>query len=143
MSHARKTSLWTPPVAQTPKLLSGKAMMITGGVTGIGRAIVLGYLQHGANVAVNHFGDERSASQYQSLVEEAATNLSISKEEVEKRMVEVPGDVGNPETGKKMVEAVVERWGRLDVVVSNAGICEFKEFLECVAIRLDIGGSRD
>jgi L-rhamnose 1-dehydrogenase len=105
-------------------------MMITGGVTGIGRAIVLGYLQHGANVAVNHFGDEKSASQYQSLVEQAASNLDISKEDVEKRIVEVPGDVGNPETGKKMVEAVVERWGRLDVVVSNAGICEFKEFLE-------------
>jgi L-rhamnose 1-dehydrogenase len=105
-------------------------MMITGGVTGIGRAIVLGYLQHGANVAVNHFGDEKSATQYKSLVEEAASILSISKEDVEKRIVEVPGDVGNAETGKKMVAAVVERWGRLDVVVSNAGICEFKDFLE-------------
>jgi L-rhamnose 1-dehydrogenase len=108
-------------------------MMITGGVTGIGRAIVLGYLQHGANVAVNHLGDDKSASQYQSLVEEAASNLDVSKEEIEKRMAEVPGDVGNPETGKKMVAAVVDRWGRLDVVISNAGICEFKEFLEYVS----------
>lgn len=107
-------------------------MMITGGVTGIGRAIVLGYLQHGANVAVNHLGDDKSASQYRTLVDEAASNLGVSKEDIEKRLVEVPGDVGNPETGKKMVAAVVERWGRLDVVISNAGICEFKEFLEYV-----------
>ncbi|EMD86987.1 hypothetical protein COCC4DRAFT_62032 [Bipolaris maydis ATCC 48331] len=130
MSHGRKNSLWTPPVVQTPKLLTGKSMMITGGVTGIGRAIVLGYLQHGANVAVNHLGDDKSSSQYQSLVDEASHILDVSKEDVEKRLVEVPGDVGNPETGKKMVAAVVERWGRLDVVISNAGICEFKEFLD-------------
>ncbi|OAG15037.1 3-oxoacyl-reductase [Alternaria alternata] len=130
MSHQRKNSLWTPPAAQTPQLLSGKSMIITGGVTGIGRAIVLGYLQHGANVAVNHFGDDKSATQYQTLVDEAAENLQDSKEDVEKRLLQVPGDVGNPETGKKLVEAVVQRWGRLDVVISNAGICEFKEFLE-------------
>jgi len=111
-------------------------MMITGGVTGIGRAIVLGYLQHGANVAVNHFGDDKSTSQYQTLIEEAASNLQASKEEIEKRLVEVPGDVGNPGTGKKLVDAVVQRWGRLDVVISNAGICEFKEFLE-YALPLD------
>ncbi|KAG9188388.1 L-rhamnose 1-dehydrogenase [Alternaria panax] len=133
MSHERKNSLWTPTgpkAAQTPQLLSGKSMMITGGVTGIGRAIVLGYLQHGANVAVNHFGDDKSTSQYQTLVEEAAKILDVNKEDAEKRLVQVPGDVGNPETGKKLVEAVVQRWGRLDVVISNAGICEFKEFLE-------------
>ncbi|USP79141.1 hypothetical protein yc1106_06415 [Curvularia clavata] len=122
MSHARKNSLWTKPVAEMPKLLIGKSMMITGGVTGIGRAIVLGYLQHGANVAVNHLGDDKSSSQYRTLVEEAASNLDVSKEDIEKRLVEVPGDVGNPETGKKMVAAVVDRWGRLDVVISNAGI---------------------
>ncbi|RYO71722.1 hypothetical protein AA0113_g2073 [Alternaria arborescens] len=130
MSHQRKNSLWTPPAVRTPQLLSGKSMIITGGVTGIGRAIVLGYLQHGANVAVNHFGDDKSATQYQTLVDEAAENLQVSKEDVEKRLLQVPGDVGNPETGKKLVEAVVQRWGRLDVVISNAGICEFKEFLE-------------
>ncbi|KAJ8114574.1 hypothetical protein OPT61_g3587 [Boeremia exigua] len=104
------------------QLLAGKSMAITGGVTGIGRAIVLGYLAHGANVAVNHLGDPRSSEQYQSLVKEASEGGS--------RLIEVPGDVGDPETGRKLVAAVVEKWGRLDVVVSNAGICEFKEFLD-------------
>ncbi|KAF1971638.1 short-chain dehydrogenase/reductase-like protein SDR [Bimuria novae-zelandiae CBS 107.79] len=110
-------------------LLAGKSTAITGGVTGIGRAIALGYIAQGANVAVNHFGDERSAAQFQTLLDEAAELLG-SREEAEKRLAEVPGDVGAPETGKKLVEEVVKRWGRLDVVVSNAGICEFREFLE-------------
>jgi L-rhamnose 1-dehydrogenase len=116
----------------TAKLLTNKTCAITGGVTGIGRAIVLGYLSHGANVAVNHYGDAKSAAQFQSLVGEAAQleGFGGKKEEVEKKLLAVPGDVGDPETGKRLVGGAVERWGRLDVFVSNAGICEFREFLE-------------
>ena len=117
------------------QLLVGKSMAITGGVTGIGRAIVLGYLTQGANVAVNHLGDSRSSEQYKSLVEEAS--------EAGNRLIEVTGDVGNPETGKKLVSAVVEKWGRLDVFVSNAGICEFKEFLEYVSQSTRISSLRE
>lgn len=113
----------------TAQLLLGKSMAITGGVTGIGRAIALGYLAHGANVAVNHLGDPKSSEQFQSLVDEAAQTCG-GKEAAQQRLVEVPGDVGDPETGKKLVAAVVAKWGRLDVFISNAGICEFREFLE-------------
>lgn len=120
------------PAVSTPQLLSGKTMAITGGVTGIGRAIALGYLQHGANVAVNHLGDLDSFELFRSLVEEASKALALSTEDITQRLVEVPGDVGNPETGKLLVQAVVDNWGRLDVVISNAGICEFKDFLEYV-----------
>jgi L-rhamnose 1-dehydrogenase len=109
-------------------------MAITGGATGIGRAIALGYLTHGANVAVNHLGDPKSLSQFQGMIDEAAKSQGISKEEVGKRLVEVPGDVADAETGKKLVQEVVNRWGRLDVFISNAGICEFKEFLEYVSL---------
>jgi len=115
-----------------PQLLVGKSMAITGGVTGIGRAIALGYLAHGANVAVNHLGDPKSSEQFQSLLEEAAESLG-EKEEVVNRLLGVPGDVGDSETGMKLIAAVVEKWGRLDVVISNAGICEFREFLEYVS----------
>ncbi len=116
----------------TPGLLTGKTMAITGGVTGIGRAIVLGYLSHGASVAVNHLGDAKSSSLFNTLVDEAAENLKCSKQDIEKRLVEVPGDVGDPDTAKRLVKAIVDEWGRLDVAISNAGICEFKEFLEYV-----------
>lgn len=111
------------------QLLVGKSMAITGGVTGIGRAIAIGYISNGANVAVNHLGDPKSSDQFQTLLNEIS-QLVGGKEEAQKRLIEVPGDVGNPETGKQLVAAVVEKWGRLDVFISNAGICEFREFLE-------------
>lgn len=119
------------------QLLAGKSTAITGGVTGIGRAIALGYVKQGANVAVNHLGDATSAAQFQTLLEEAAGILG-SREEASKRVCEIPGDVGDPATGKRLVEEVVRRWGRLDVVVSNAGICEFSEFLGYVCVFFSI-----
>ena len=109
-------------------------MAITGGATGIGRAIAIGYLAHGANVAINHLGDTQSRAHFQTLVSAAAQKLNLAESEVEKRLIEVPGDVADPETGKKLVEEVVRRWGRLDVFVSNAGVCEFREFLEYVCL---------
>ncbi|KAJ3185553.1 L-rhamnose-1-dehydrogenase [Geranomyces variabilis] len=113
----------------TPQLLAGKTMAITGGVTGIGRAIVLGYLAHGANVAVNHLDDSASSEHAGTLYQEALALLGPIGH-LSDRFCVVPGDVGEPETGKKLVAAAVKQWGRLDVFISNAGICEFKEFLE-------------
>lgn len=40
------------------------------------------------------------------------------------------GDVTRPETGKELVDVAVREFGRLDVFVSNAGVCQFAEFLE-------------
>ena len=81
-------------------------------------------------MAVNHLGDADSSAQYRTLVDEAATLLGGGRDEAERRLAEVPGDVGDVATGKRLMEVVCERWGRLDVFVSNAGVCEFKEFLE-------------
>jgi len=47
----------------------------------------------------------------------------------------VEGDVSKPETGKELVERAVREWERLDIFVSNAGVCEFAEFLRCVPSR--------
>ncbi|KAJ4292752.1 hypothetical protein N0V90_009415 [Kalmusia sp. IMI 367209] len=128
-------------MASTPQLLAGKATAITGGVTGIGRAIALGFVAHGANVAINHFGDAKSASQFQTLLAEAASILG-GPEEAARRVAEVPGDVGDPETGRRLVREVVGRWGRLDVIVSNAGICEFRSFWSISSISALVGGAQ-
>jgi len=106
-------------------LLAGKTAIITGGVTGIGRAIALEYLKHGANVAVNRFPDEKSASQFKSLLEEAGSEYST-------KLIDIPGDVSKPETGTSIVETTVSRFGRLDIFVNNAGVCQFHDFLTYV-----------
>ncbi|PQE25676.1 Short-chain dehydrogenase reductase SDR protein [Rutstroemia sp. NJR-2017a BBW] len=96
-------------------LLAGKTAAITGGTTGIGRAIALLYIRQGCNVAINHLALSSDSEHLESLLSEAST---IKKEDPEAgTLIEVAGDVSNPETGKKLVERAVQEWGRLDVFV--------------------------
>lgn len=104
-----------------PKLLVNKVAAITGGVTGIGRAIALEYLRQGAKVAVNHLGDDTSNAQFESMLKEKPADAPL---------IAVPGDISKPETAKRLVERTVEEFGKLDVFVSNAGVCKFADFLE-------------
>ncbi|KAF2839324.1 NAD(P)-binding protein [Patellaria atrata CBS 101060] len=103
------------------QLLSGKVAAITGGATGIGRAIALEYLRQGASVAINHFGDEKSVSHFKCMQEEAGEDA---------KLIAVPGDISEKETANNLVQETVQAFGKLDVFVSNAGICQFAEFLD-------------
>lgn len=122
------TSHPNPPKMPPRALLTSKNAAITGGTTGIGRAIALGFLAQGCNVAVNHLGLESDAKHLASLIEEAKALKEKDGEAGE--LIEVKGDISLPETGKELVAKVVERWGGLDVFVSNAGVCKFAEVLE-------------
>ncbi|QDS70960.1 L-rhamnose-1-dehydrogenase [Venturia effusa] len=112
-----------------PGLLENKAAAITGGVTGIGRAIVLGYLAQGASIAVNYLDDPISRGHWETLVEEAKALLPPFTG-VERRLIGVMGDVSVPETGERLVRETVRAFGKLDVFISNAGVCVFSEFLD-------------
>ncbi|KAI2778495.1 NAD(P)-binding protein [Daldinia loculata] len=112
-------------------LLRGKTAIITGGTTGIGRAIALEYLRQGSNVVVNHLGLERDQPHLESLLTEAESlktsntdsNTTIGS------LDHLAGDVSDPATGPALVAHAVSLFGRLDICVSNAGICQFAEFL--------------
>ncbi|KAI1850343.1 hypothetical protein JX265_002241 [Neoarthrinium moseri] len=109
-------------------LLSGKTAIITGGTTGIGRAIALEYIRQGANVVVNHLDLPRDQAHLDSLVSEAAALRSADPSAGS--LDHLPGDVTDPATGAALVERAVAKFGgRLDVCVSNAGVCQFAEFL--------------
>lgn len=107
------------------KLLEGKVAAITGGVTGIGRAIALEYIKQGAQVAVNYYPDDKSESQFNALAQEAAA---------ETKLIGVAGDILKPETGQDLIAKTVEKFGKLDIFVSNAGVCQFADFLRYVTI---------
>lgn len=115
------------PVAN---LLAGKTAILTGGTTGIGRAITLEFLRQGCSVAVNHLGLEKDQPHLDSLVEEAA-KIKSSKPSAG-TLAHLQGDVQDPATGTALVEFALKTFGtgRLDVCVSNAGICTFAEFLD-------------
>ncbi|KXT00900.1 hypothetical protein AC578_5719 [Pseudocercospora eumusae] len=101
-------------------LLQGKVAAITGAVTGIGRAIAIDYIKHGASVAVNFFPDDKSKKHFEELQREVGPDA---------RLIGIAGDVTKPETGQELVRATVEKFGRLDIFVSNAGVCQFADFL--------------
>ncbi|KAI1185104.1 3-oxoacyl-reductase [Nemania serpens] len=104
-------------------LLQGKTAIITGGTTGIGRAIALEYVRQGANVVVNHLDLERDRPHLDSLLAEADAIRPGALDHL-------PGDVADPATGAALVQHAAARFGgRVDVCVSNAGICQFAEFL--------------
>lgn len=111
-------------------VLAGKTAIITGGTTGIGRAICLEYLRQGANVAVNHLGLEKDEPHLTSLVAEAESLKH--KDPKAGTLAHQIGDVRDPDTAAKLVEVGVSisPEKRLDICVSNAGICTFAEFLD-------------
>lgn len=131
-------------------LLAGKTAIITGGTTGIGRAIALEYLRQGCNVVVNHLDLPRDATHLDSLLSEAAALKTVPQapEVTIGELDHLPGDVTDPETGRKLVEHAVNKFGgRLDICVSNAGICTFAEFLDLTpdlftrTVRTNLDGS--
>ncbi|KAI0526707.1 3-oxoacyl-reductase [Xylaria bambusicola] len=104
-------------------LLAGKTAIITGGTTGIGRAIALEYVKQGANVVVNHLGLARDAPHLASLLSSAESIRPGS-------LSHIPGDVSDPSTGAALVSHASSLYGgRIDICVSNAGICAFADFL--------------
>ena len=115
------------------RLLAGKTAAITGGTTGIGRAIALEYIRQGCNVAINHLGLERDEKHRASLMSEVAEiRAELIEGEATSRagdMMEIAGDITLPETGTTLVEKAVERWGKLDIFVANAGVFQAADFL--------------
>lgn len=106
------------------QLLVGKVAAITGGVTGIGRAIALEYLRQGASVVVNHLGDAASDEHFATMLAELPEGVADGS------LVASAGDIAKKETATRLVQRAVEAFGRLDIFVSNAGVCQFAEFLE-------------
>ncbi|KAJ3833823.1 hypothetical protein F5878DRAFT_654196 [Lentinula raphanica] len=105
-------------------LVQGKIVVITGASRGIGRACAQEFANHGASgFLLHYYGDEVTEAEIQSLKQELISGGTHRKVEV------VPGDIADPETSTQIVTKAVETFGRIDVLVSNAGICPFAEFL--------------
>jgi len=101
------------------RLLEGKTVLVTGASAGIGRAAAIGAAQHGADVAINYLDDEAAAQSCLAEIEAAGG-----------RGVAIQGDVADPASARRFIDGAVEAFGKVDVFVSNAGICPFHAFLD-------------
>ena len=95
--------------------LKGKNVLITGASSGIGQAIAMRFAREGANVAINYRSGAEQAEATQVLAKAARPNGGG-------REIIVQADVSNEEQVKAMFAKTIEAFGRLDVLVNNAGI---------------------
>lgn len=97
------------PVYMPAGKLAGKVAIISGGDSGIGRAIAIIYAKEGADVAVLYLNEENDAQETKRLVEEKG-----------RRCITIAGDIGDPAFCKQAVDNTFNKLGRLDIVVNNA-----------------------
>jgi len=93
--------------------LSGKSALVTGASRGIGRATAELLARAGARVAVNYLSDDARAEEF------VRGTRAVGGE-----ALALAGDVSRPDEARQLVHDVVAAWGRLDVLVNNAGIWE-------------------
>jgi len=97
--------------------LRNKVAIVTGAARGIGRAIALRFGQEGARVAIVDLREEEGRA-LARLIEDAGGQAMF-----------VRTDVSDRHQVQTMVDAVVGQWGTIHILVNNAGICPFEEFL--------------
>lgn len=101
-------------------LLKDKVLLITGASAGIGRAVAIEAARQGADVAINYFDPTDAAAKDTVAAIEAAGRRGIA----------VKGDVAQADSASAFIDAAVKAFGKVDVFVSNAGICPFHAFLD-------------
>ncbi|MEN3321979.1 MAG: hypothetical protein V7643_5381 [Mycobacterium sp.] len=89
--------------------LTGKKAVITGGDSGIGRAVAIAYAREGADVLVSYLNEEVDANEVARLVEEAG-----------RKCVLVSGDLSDPDHCREVIRRAVDEFGSIDVLVNNA-----------------------
>ncbi len=102
--------------------LTGKAAVITGGDSGIGRAVAIAFAREGADVLISYLNEHEDAQDTAKYVEEAG-----------RRCVLVPGDISDRAHCKTIIPKAVEEFGRVDVLVNNAAYQMSHESLDEVS----------
>ncbi|WP_397453673.1 SDR family oxidoreductase [Pseudomonas sp. NA-150] len=98
-----------------------KIALITGGDSGIGRAVAIAFAREGADVAISYLNDLEDAEETARWVEEAG-----------RRCLLLPGDLSDKAHCATIVSATVEKFGRIDVLVNNAAHQMTFETLEAI-----------
>jgi NAD(P)-dependent dehydrogenase (short-subunit alcohol dehydrogenase family) len=99
--------------------LTGKIAVITGGDSGIGRAVAIAYAREGADVLISYLSEDSDAKDTADYVEKAG-----------RRAVLVKGDIADPQHCRDIIQTAVDELGGIDILVSNAAYQMSHETLE-------------
>jgi len=89
--------------------LAGKKAIITGGDSGIGRAVAIAFAREGADLAIAYLNEDEDAAEVKELVEKEG-----------RKIVLIPGDIRNPDHCRSIVQRAVDELGGVDILVNNA-----------------------
>ena len=102
---------------------TGDVVLITGAARGLGRDMALGFARSGAKVAVADLGDRsQEAVPYATGSESELEGTAAAIDELGAELLSIDADVTNEAEVQAMIAAVIERFGRLDIMVCNAGV---------------------
>ncbi|NEZ44773.1 SDR family oxidoreductase [Paenibacillus alvei] len=102
--------------------LTGKVAIITGGDSGIGRAVAIGFAKEGANVAIAYLYEREDAEATRQIVESYGARCLL-----------LEADLRQPASCKEVIRRTIEHYGRLDVLVLNQGVQFPQESLLCIS----------
>lgn len=101
----------TEPVNPAAGKLAGKTALITGGDSGIGKAVAILYASEGANVAIGYLNETADAEATRDEVEAFGRKCYL-----------LPGDLGKESNCRKLVDAAAKKLGKIDILVNNAAL---------------------
>jgi NAD(P)-dependent dehydrogenase (short-subunit alcohol dehydrogenase family) len=99
--------------------LEGKAALITGGDSGIGRAVALAFAREGADVLISYLNEESDAQETVRIIEKEG-----------RKCIAISGDIQEESHCKRLVERAVSEFGKVDILVNNAAFQMSRESLE-------------
>lgn len=99
-----------PEYINNGKRLEGMTAIVTGGDSGIGRAVSIAYAREGANVVIVYLNEDEDAQMTSNLIEEQGREALI-----------ISGDIGDENFCKDVVKKTIEKFGAIDILVNNAG----------------------
>ncbi len=102
--------------------LTGKTAIITGGDSGIGRAVALAFAKEGANVSIVYFDEHEDAKLTKQIVEAQGVKALV-----------ISGDVGNEQFCHQAVQQTFDAFARLDILVNNAAEQHYQESIENIS----------
>lgn len=120
--HRMEPEPKTQPVENAKGKLYGKTALITGGDSGIGRAVAVLFAREGANIAITYLNEHTDAEETKQLVEEYNTSCLL-----------LPADLSKERNCKTVISKTVREFGRLDIVVNNAALHYESKTLEDIS----------
>jgi NAD(P)-dependent dehydrogenase (short-subunit alcohol dehydrogenase family) len=110
-------SIMTPrPIFDSPKYkpagkLMNKVALITGGDSGIGRAVAVAFAKEGADISISYLNEHSDAEETKFYVEKYGRSC-----------ITIPGDIGHEQPCQQAVMRTIHHFGRIDILVNNAGV---------------------